>query len=507
MEIMASVKLHDWIVEFKWFMRRLRSAGMLVSLLVWSASATAGLDPFASNNTLYPTETGNKFRVSNYDYPTASGSVKYKSVTPMFDPYGAGGLPIKPLSTRAGGSSVKAYIKYVRDFITPAVQGAINDPANWSSAQVGWYDMIWNANGSKLPDGSIDAESGREALIGAYTGQILPPTTFRAYTDKKGNTVLPPTEYFQNHAVIYYNDTAAGLLGKIWKDPFDPDLSDTQYPCGSVVVKIEFVTLDSTQWGAMENSFGPNVFRPTVKDLLDSSVKVKPAKIVPTTFSQLVVKVKDTVASPDTGWVFMVFAYDKDVPGTTPDTVWDRATAVGAMWGNDPELANNPGGIAPNGGALQETWINPDAPKYAMATLGWGGRLSGPMDLGTRHNVVTVSGERYACDPAPGECPTFPASSCLSCHGSSQFPFVMNLYPSPNLIFPRDGKDEFLLYDPGTAEWAEWFQNRSGNEAMAGSGWTGIVATDYDMLLTFSIMAANAAAGGNDFLLHHMPGH
>jgi len=491
-------------------LRGLRSLFLLSSLFVWNSYATADLNPYSANNTLYPPSgvpttgwTGG-FRTSNYGYPTESVPPKYKSITPKFDPYGSGGLPQKPLTT----TSAEAYVKYVRAFITPAIEGAINAPQSWTPEQVGWYDMIWNANGSKLPDGSIDAESGREALIGSYTGQILPPSTFSEYTDKKGNKIAPPKDYFQNHAVIYYNDTAASLLGKIWEDPFNPNISDTQYPAGSVAVKIEFVTLDSNQWKAMENSFGPSVFRPTVKDLLNDKIEVKPAQMVATTFSQLVVKVKDPVASPNTGWVFMVFAYDKDGLGTLPTNVWDRATAVGAMWGNDPGYTKKPSEPGPNL-ELKETWINPDAPQYTMATLGWGKRLSGPMDVGTRHNVVTVSGARYPCKlaPTPTDCPSFRASSCLSCHGSSQFPFVANLYPSPNLVFPQDGKDEFLFYDPASPEWMEWFQNRSGDEAMSGSGRKGIIATDYDMLLTFSLMAANASAGSNAFLLHQMPGH
>ncbi len=165
---------------------------------------------------------------------------------------------------------------------------------------------------------------------------------------------------------------------------------------------------------------------------------VKP-EVVPVYFSQMAVKIKDSVASPETGWVYMAFAYDATANGAT---AWDKAVPVGAMWGNDPQFAHTPSGTNPNG-PLLETWVNPAAPAYTRQTLGWGDRLAGPMDVATRHNVVTVSGVRTQGTKE------FAASSCLSCHSAAQFPFTENLYPSPNKVFPEDGT-QFLMYDPGS---------------------------------------------------------
>jgi hypothetical protein len=120
--------------------------------------------------------------------------------------------------------------------------------------------------------------------------------------------------------------------------------------------------------------------------------------------------------------------------------------------------------------------------------------------VGLRHNVVTVSGKRY------NRGNSFPASSCVSCHGSAQYPFVANLYPSPNMHFPEDGA-QFLFFDPGSASWAEWFQNRPGNMAMSGRQRSGIIAVDYDMMLTFALATANASAGAEAFRRPKVHGH
>lgn len=462
--------------------RCIQSFCMLASLLVWSTIVSAQLDPYAANNTLYPPAGdlpngwSGGFRTSNYNYPS-------QPVKSSWEPGGPTGLAKAGLTL----DTAPAYVDAVKTFIQDDIKGLVNTPLKWSPEQVGWFDMPWGAHGSTLPNGKIDPESGREALLGSYTGQILQPNTFKS--------PRPPVA-FQNHAVIYYNDVAASMLGNVWKDPFEPDLAAAQFPEGSIVVKVEAATLTPKQWPLLEGSTVSYVYRPTTASLLDPKQKEKKAEIVPMYFSQMAVKIKDSVASPETGWVFIAFTYDKNARGAT---VWEKAIPVGAMWGNDPEYARIPKGVGTKG--LQQTWINPKAPAFTHQTLGWGGRLAGPMDVGRRHNVVTVSGNRYQGDAE------FPASSCISCHSAAQFPFVANLYPSPNLIFPEDGLEQFLFYDPGSVQWAQWFQNRPGNVALSGHGREGIYPIDYDMLLTFALGTANAAAGSDTFLQHRLPGH
>jgi len=217
-------------------------------------------------------------------------------------------------------------------------------------------------------------------------------------------------------------------------------------------------------------------------------------------FLQMAVRIKDRVASPQTGWVFMAFAYDARSTGAT---VWDRAMPVGATWGNDPQFARDSSGTGPGG--LTETWVADGLPKFITDGLGWGGRLTGPLDVGIRHNVLTVSGKRYG-DGNPKNPKAFPASACVSGHGAAQYPFVANLYPSPNMVFPEEG-NQFLFFDPGSKDWAQWFQNRSGKMAMSGKGRDGIVGTDYDMMLTFALMRANGSSDIDAFIRHPLAIH
>jgi len=443
-------------------------------LILGNALAQGQPDPFAGNNTVYPDAAtwSGPFRTSNYDYPAAAMPARWLQVRP---------------TTRLSKQSAPAYVAAVKRFIEKDMSGLVNDPMKWTPQQAGWYDMPWGGQGSPMANGKIDPESGREALLGSYTGQILQPYSYPSN---------PPAVQFQNHAVVYYNDVAAAKLGQVWRNPFKPDVSDTQFPEGSIVVKVEGVTLTEEQWPILKNSSVAYIYRPTVASLANPDPTQRPPVITPMRFLQMAVRVKDKIASPDTGWVFIAFAYDTRSSGAT---VWDRATPVGAMWGNDPALAKYPNGLGPNG-ELQETWVNPAVPGFIKDGLGWGGRLAGPLDVGIRHNAVTVSGKRYGVNNP------LASSACVSCHSTAQYPFVANLYPSPNMVFPEEG-GQFLFFDPGSPLWAQWYKNRSGSEAFSGKGRKGIVGTDYDMMLTFALMRANGSADTDAFIRNRLAGH
>lgn len=450
------------------------------SLFVCVALMAGQPDPFAGNNTVYPDPVDWKsgFRTSNFDYPSTPVTARWLQVRPK---------------GRLTKQTAPAYVEAVKKFIERDLSGLVNDPMTWSPQKAGWYDMPWGGQGAPMSNGLVNPESGREALLGAYTGQTLQPESYPSN---------PPKVAFQNHAVVYHNDVAGYQLGKIWRDPFHPDLKATQFPEGAMVVKVEAVTVNEDQWPVVKNSSVSYIYRPTVDSMAKEKDPTKwPVSITPMRFLQMAVRVKDKEASPDTGWVFIAFAYDARSGGAT---VWDRAIPVGAMWGNDPQLAKFPDGLGPKG-ELRETWVSDKIPAFVSDGLGWGGRLAGPLDLGLRHNVVTVSGRRYR-DANTKERAGLGVSSCVSCHSSAQYPFVANLYPSPNMFFPPEG-GQFLLYDPGTPLWAQWFQNRPGSQAFSAKGRNDIVGTDYDMMLTFALMRANGSADTDAFIRHPIAGH
>lgn len=359
----------------------------------------------------------------------------------------------------------------LKDFIGPSFSLIINDPGSWDPVEAGWYDLVWSGNSDQDPK---DPTSGREALMNTYTGQIIHRTSFAA-----GHR--PSSEFVQNHAVIYYDEQSASMLGEVWKDLYDADISKLSFPEGSIVIKTEATTPSIEEWPSVLTGAATwQVFRPTT---LDQGNKVTP--LVPTVVTahplQMSIKVKDSVASPETGWVFMAFVYDAK---STGQTVWDRFVPIGAMWDNDPEFNNDPNGL-PEGDTLKETWVNPNKPQFTEDTLGWGGHMAGPMDVATRQGVITTSGTYY-------ENQDIGASSCMSCHGAAEYPFSVNLYPSPNKVFPRNG-EPFLLYDPGSAEWAEWFMNRKGDQAQ--SGGRGPIATDYGWGILFALGSTPRVTG------------
>jgi len=166
---------------------------------------------------------------------------------------------------------------------------------------------------------------------------------------------------------------------------------------------------------------------------------------------------------------------------------------LGATWGGDPDIINTastaltpPVTVNTN---LQQNWVNPKAPEYSTATLGWDGRLSGPNDGA----VVTPAwaGSHYY--------PKGLASAgCLGCHSSAQYPQKSFLLPAttyPPQVTNAPGsstKQALVLNDPGSTEWMKWFQSRSGTEAMDSD--EGSIGLDYDMVTSFKAIPMWQAA-------------
>lgn len=444
--------------------RTARAALLLATC--FAAPAVWPVDPFASNNGFYPAADAwdGPFRVANFAFPTAP-------VPPVWQPGGPVGGPI----TTANAAQFVAALKAV---VAPSMRRLVEAPNQWDPRREGWYDMPWTAAGK-------DPCDGRDSLLGSYSGQRIERDSFA----DSGLAVD-----MQNFTLIYYDPTSAAMLGRLWADPFRPDVTAAQFPEGAIVIKVGAVTATPAQWPVLDGAALWYAHWPRLDPQAGRCVydpKTNPPVVQPVRVLQFDVIVKDRVASPETGWIFTTFIHDRDAAGDGP---WDRLVPLGAQWGNDPRYAGEADGNGPNG-ELQETWINPAAPGYALGTLGWGGRLSGPIDVSQRHNVVLTDGRRV---------PRLEVSSCMSCHSSAQFPFTANLYPSPNIQFPPEGQP-FLLFPPGTDEWARWYQNRPGTTPMTAN--RAGVGLDYDMLITFALGTVSAAIGEEEFSFEQPDAH
>ena len=232
-----------------------------------------------------------------------------------------------------------------------------------------WYHVPW----------LHDAERGRECIHGL---------TSERHSRRQELYPLQVNKY-QNWGVAMYNPAGGYVIGQVWEHE-TPDPWKARFPQGTIVVKLLFTEapvcdvpylLGSKTWYAMIHE--------KVDDLASRRVK-RPLRLL-----QLDVAVRDDKA--ETGWVFGTFVYDGDAKGDTP---WDRLVPVGLMWGNDPGVT--PERLNENPAAINQTWLNPKARR--RGSLGWAGRLNGPVDN--------------------------PLSSCLSCHSTAQYPARTDMAPS-----------------------------------------------------------------------------
>ena len=430
------------------------------------ARAADPADPYASSNGFYPPADSNpppfdgpyKFRQLSHNYPSSPPAHSW--------------LDVKPRG-RITLDNAYTYMTALKSYVERSLRKMIEAPAEWDPAANGWYDMPWMGPAG-TDDPAKGAEDGRESILGSFTGQIVLAAS-EAHRELKVDT--------QNHTIIYYDSMAASTLGDIWKNINKYDKTAASYREGSLVVKAGGVAATPDQWPEVDGAAIWRVFRPPVDQVIHN--RVHPSDPVPWTpvvtdlrVMQFDIIVKDTEAAPETGWVFTTFVYDKNAPkGTGP---WDQLIPLGATWGNDPEFDAYYTGHPPrdpndpDAARLKQFWRNPKAPEYTLATLGWGGRMSGPIDIAERHGVVLVDNATAGEFKTDDDCKTVPhtditgpfrASGCLSCHGTSQSAAPARMYPSPVASYhlPSDGQT-FCLFKPGGAEWARWFQNRPGSQ-------------------------------------------
>jgi hypothetical protein len=411
-------------------------------------------DPFLNSNGLIPqaAQYQGPFFHLNHDWPT-------QPLPALEDP---------PWLKATGGGAINtqnapAYVAALKEYVSVNARLLLLDYAHWDAAKAHWYNEPWLG-------------STRESIHGMYpAGQF-------------GSSIFPGTGLkatFDTHVLTYYDERAAYTLSKVWgADAMNPSIETDkfQFPEGSVIVKAAaFVSDDPSMqkdwWPATEGAAAWPIYT-AIPERWPGSAALLTAYVM-----QFDIIVKDRVASPKTGWVFATLVYDRKAQGDA----WEKMVPLGAMWGNDPgvDSAANPKA------QLEETWINPEAPKYSKETLGWGGRLSGPNDGG--RNDIQVGKK---------EMENHPNSSCMSCHGPAewqpaqhkQISFLLPSYANQQSGAPPyktcpDGKpsdEDVCSPQPGSSEWSRWFEDRPGTEPQD-SG-TGSVATDYDMVFAFKTL-------------------
>jgi hypothetical protein len=439
-----------------------------------TAASKSAVDPFIDSAIPAPPKSeyrGTLFQL-RHDYPS-------KLPPPQNFPWKKviGNGPITPQNSIA-------YVDALKEYVAADVRRMLFHYDHWDAAKEPWWESIW-----------IGTE--REPIHGLYVGSGFPAGT------------LPQQKYdLTTYVLTLYDARSAVTLGNIWgtdlQGAMHPKLTNpgAQFAEGSVIVKFAFVTPCGSDWAPMKGAAVWKAY--TTLNTSNGSGNHKTAcpengskgsNTAPTLTNlylmQFDIIVKDSQAAPQTGWVFSTLVYDKNAPGKD---AWDKMIPLGATWGNDPDIINTSSeAITPPvkiSTKLKQNHINPKAPIYATATLGWDGRLSGPND-GAVVTPAWAGGKYYQKGIA--------SVGCLGCHSNAQYmqkSFLLptTTYPPAALAPPLSSaaSDVLVLNPPGSKAWMKWFQSRAGTEPMdPGLGQIGL---DYDMVTAFKAIPMWQAA-------------
>lgn len=383
-----------------------------------------------------------------------------------------------------------AYVEALKKYVAKDMRRLIYNYQDWKPQKEKWWESIW-----------LGAE--REPIRGMYVGSGFPAGTLTDQT-------LDLTTY----VLTMYDERAAKTLGNIWgtnlQGAMNPTFSKegTQYAEGSVIIKFSFVTPCGADWlpmvGAaswqlyttLNTSNGSGLSKSSQCKNNGSNGNSTTPVITNVYFMQFDIIVKDSVAAPETGWVFSTLVYDKDAQGKDQ---WDKMIPLGATWGGNPDVINtDPSALIPPvkvNPKLTQNWVNPASPRYATVTLGWDGRLSGPND-GAVVTPAWTGNHFYK--------PGLASVGCFACHSSAQYPMTSFLLPtttaSPHPVAPPLSSDSsaaaLMLFEPGSKGWMRWFQSRPGDVPMGPEVSPGKqpVSLDYDMVTAFKAIPMWQAA-------------
>lgn len=387
-------------------------------------------------------------------------------------------------------ANAMAYVQALKDYVAKDMRTLLFNYPAWNPTTAKWWESIW-----------LGTE--REPIHGMYVGSGFPAATM---PEQK----LDLTTY----VLTLYDERAAKTLGSMWGttaySAMNPVFNNatTQFADGSVIVKFSFVSSCGSDWAPMTGAAPWQLY--TTLNASNGSGRSKSSTcpnngsngnsstpvLTNVYFMQFDIIVKDYTAAPQTGWVFSTLVYDKDAPGKD---AWDKMVPLGATWGGDPNVINTsdaaltpPVAVDPQ---LTQNWINPKAPVYSTATLGWDGRLSGPNDGAVVTPAWTY--DRYYTHGLA-------SAGCLACHSSAQYPMTSFLLPTttnpPQTVAPPLSNDSsaaaLVMAKPGSPNWMRWFQSNPGTKPIGPATASGKMpqALDYDMVTAFKAIPMWEAA-------------
>jgi hypothetical protein len=320
-----------------------------------------------------------------------------------------------------------AYMEAVRDY---AFEGNLPSWDPWQNHVREWYHIPWLHPTSTGPN-AYPPNGGTEGFHGLIKEAPLSPLQLGPGQEgKDGN--------YSVYAITLINDFAGYTMGKMWRDPQNPDPRATDarfgggFPVGTVFAKLLFTDAPqgSDHIPFLENPLQWTAYiTPTFFPTDSQPVQRVVGKV---NLLQMDIAVRDARADAPglTGWVFGTFVYNGQLKKPNK---FMNLVPLGLMWGNDPENRINKTDPFPPvhtrvNKDLQQTVIF-DTPQLPPQHLGWNGRLNGPADLNT--------------------------TSCMSCHIAAQYPAVTSLVPTGAV--PDGGPKP--PPQGGTDEWMKWFQN------------------------------------------------
>lgn len=429
-------------------------------------------EPFASHFGDIPSK-------EEYDGPIYQGNFDYPTEKP--EAY------VAPWTASLNGEKLNLdnaqhYMDLLKEHVSEDMRIMVNEPAKWISSEnkKNWFNMAWAGQAFEKT-----GWEGAEPLSGTLTGQILNKGVFSEYGYDGP---------MQNHVTVYYDKTAGYTLHKLWteKDPtaFYPTYSTdaAQFEQNAIIIKAAATDCTPEQWDVLKGTTQLPVYRPIVY----GDKKTDKNVVQYLNWIQFDIIIKDTVAAPETGWVFATYIYNAN---SDADNTFDRLTLQGAMWGMDTDQMDP-------SKPLTETYLNPDCPEFGMANIGYGHRLSGPIDVakvggtkadGTVKKVFVLNEESGINGGVSHD--TYRASSCLSCHSTASYPYHNDFYPSPmqKLVYTD------TIFNPKSEGWRLYNTNRPGDEIMPAASGNDLayMALDYDLFIFFALT--------NSGQLHHLP--